>query len=160
MGLRKVGLRLCMFRSRGTTRCIGEDAESMESLPLATGVGDRRSWKARGVCFGNLADPSTWRRCALAWRRLDGRKFEQGESRSASRVMFHTNVRYLGRVNPTNEGWVLPVHLPFIVSPTHNAGTRLARLKMTLMACTIEGVGPKVTGYCKIQPVLTECGSR
>ncbi len=72
-----------------TTFCIGEDAESRDSLPLATGVGDWRSWMARGVCIGNLADLSTSRRCALAWRRLGGRKIEQGKSRSASRVMFH-----------------------------------------------------------------------
>ncbi len=43
-----------MFRFRGTTLCIGEDADSRDSLPLATGVGDWRSWTARGVCIGNL----------------------------------------------------------------------------------------------------------
>ena len=56
------------------------------------------------------------RRCALAWRRLGGRKIEQGESRSASRVMFHTKVRYTGHVRPTFIGWALPVCQPFFVS--------------------------------------------
>ena len=105
-----------MFRFRGTTLCIGEDADSRDSLPLATGVGDWRSWMARGVCIGNLTDPSTSRRCALAWRRLGGRKIEQGESRSASRVMFHTKVRCSGHVRPTFIGWALPVRQLFFVS--------------------------------------------
>ena len=117
MGLTKKGLHLSMFRFRGTTLCIGEDADCRDSLPLATGVRDWRSWTARGVCIGNLTDPSTSRCWALAWRRLGGRKIEQGESRSASRVMFHTKVRCSGHVRPTFIGWALPVRQPFFVSP-------------------------------------------
>ena len=111
------GLHLSMFRFRGTTLCIGEDAESRDSMPLATGIGDWRSWMARGVCIGNLADPSTSRRCTLAWRRLGGRKIEQGESQSASRVMFHAKVRCSGHVRPNHEVWALPVRKLFFVSP-------------------------------------------
>ena len=116
-GLTKISSHLSMFRFRGTTLCIGEDADGKDSLPLATGAGDRRSWTARGVCIDSLTDPSTSRRCALAGRRLGGRKIEQGESRSASHVMFHTKVRCSGHVRPTDEGRTLPVHKPFFVSP-------------------------------------------
>ena len=49
-----------------------------------------------------------------------GRKIEQGESRSAYRVMFHTKVRCSGHVRPTHEGWALPVHQPFSVNPSRN----------------------------------------
>ena len=50
LGLARKGLHPSMFRFRGTTLCIGEDADSMDSLLLVTGVGDWRSWTARGVC--------------------------------------------------------------------------------------------------------------
>ena len=40
LGLTKKGLHLSMFRFRGTTLCIGKDADSRDSLPLATGVRD------------------------------------------------------------------------------------------------------------------------
>ena len=73
----------------------------------------------RGHCDGNLTDPSTSRRCALAGRRLGGRKIKQGESRSAFRVMFRTKIRCSGHVRPTHEDWALPVLRSFFVSPTH-----------------------------------------
>ena len=127
LGLTKKGLHLSLFRFRGTTLCSSENADGMVSLPLATGVGDWRSWTARGVCIGNLTDPSTSRCCALAWRRLGGRKIEQGESRSASRVMFHTKVRCSGHVRPTFIGWALPVRQPFFVSPQSFAARNRSR---------------------------------
>ncbi len=99
------------------TAMRGQAARSGYQVHTGRGVRDWRICAARGVCVGNLAGPSTSRRCASAWRRLGGRKIEQGESRSVSRVMFHAKVRSSGHVRPSDEGWALPVHHPFLASP-------------------------------------------